>query len=124
MKTAIVALALLAFAESTVYAQSDKAQTAIALMGGRLIDLSNSGHGAHDIPNAIVVLRAGKIEAAGPAALVKVPRDAKTIDYSGTYILPGLIDGFAGLNSQAQANAWLYMPNCEKETPLSQGAFS
>jgi len=26
-------------------------------------------------------------------------------DYTGTYILPGLVDGFAGLNSQAQANA-------------------
>ena len=32
-----------------------------------------------------------------------------SVDCSGTYILPGLIDGFGGLNSQAQANAWLYM---------------
>jgi hypothetical protein len=111
MKTATVAaLALLvSFAESAVYAQTDKAQPAIALLGGTLIDVSNSGHSAHDISNAVVVVRAGKIEAAGPAALVKVPRDARTIDYAGTYILPGLIDGFAGLNSQAQANAWLYM---------------
>ena len=81
----------------------------IALVGATLIDVSNSSHNAHDIPNAVVVLRAGKIEAAGPSALVKVPKDAKAIDYSGTFILPGLIDGFAGLNSQAQANAWLYM---------------
>jgi hypothetical protein len=111
MKTAIVAtLALLvSFTESTIHAQSDKAQPAIALVGGTLIDVSNSGHSAHDISNAVVVLRAGKIEAAGPAAGVKVPKDAKAIDYTGTYILPGLIDGFAGLNSQAQANAWLYM---------------
>jgi hypothetical protein len=111
MKTAIVAaLALLvSFVESTVYAQSEKAQPAIALVGGTLIDVSNYGHSAHDIPNAVVVLRAGKIEAAGPAARVKVPKDAKAIDYTGTFILPGLIDGFAGLNSQAQANAWLYM---------------
>jgi Amidohydrolase family len=111
MKTAIAAaLALLvSFAEPTVYAQSDSAQPAIALVGGTLIDVSNSGHTAHDIPNAVVVIRAGKIDAAGPAASVKVPPDAKAIDYKGTYILPGLIDGFAGLNSQAQANAWLYM---------------
>jgi hypothetical protein len=40
---------------------------------------------------------------------VKIPRDAKTLDYTGAYILPGLVDGFAGLNSQAQANAGLYM---------------
>jgi hypothetical protein len=111
MKIAIIAglSLLLSLAESNVYAQSDKALPAIALTGGTLIDLSNSGHSTHDIPNAVVVLRAGKIEAAGPAALMKVPRDAKKIDYTGAYILPGLVDGFAGLNSQAQANAWLYM---------------
>jgi hypothetical protein len=40
---------------------------------------------------------------------VRIPLDAKKIDCRGTYILPGLVDGFAGLNSQAQANAWLYM---------------
>ena len=111
MKTAIISALglLLSLAESNVYAQSDKALPAIAFTGGTLIDLSNSGHSTHDIPNAVVVLRAGTIEAAGPAALVKVPRDARTLDYTGTYILPGLVDGFAGLNSQAQANAWLYM---------------
>jgi hypothetical protein len=111
MKAAIIATLglLLSLAESIVYAQSDKALPAIALTGGTLIDLSNSGHRTHDIPNAIVVLRDGKIEAAGPAALVKIPKDARVVDCKGAYILPGLIDGFAGVNSQAQANAWLYM---------------
>ena len=111
MKAAITAaLGLLLFlAESNVYAQSDKALRAIALMGGTLIDVSNSGHSTHDIPNAVVVLRDGRIEAAGPAALVKIPKDARTIDYTGAYILPGLVDGFAGLKTQPQANAWLYM---------------
>jgi hypothetical protein len=100
---------LLLLAGSTVYAQSVKAPPPIALTGGTLIDVSNSGHGTHDIPNAVVVLRDGKIEAAGPAGQVKVPKGIKTLDCVGTYILPGLVDGFAGLNSQAQANAWLYM---------------
>jgi hypothetical protein len=111
VKTAIItALGLLfSLAESNVYAQNDEVLPAIALTGGTLIDLSNSGDSTHDIPNAVVVLRAGKIEAAGPAALVKIPKNARTIDYRGTYILPGLVDGFAGLNSQAQANATLYM---------------
>jgi len=111
MKTVIIpALGfLLFFAESIACAQGDKALPAIALVGGTLIDVSNSGHSTRDIPNAVVVLRAGKIEGAGPAALVKVPRDARTIDCRGAYILPGLVDGFAGLNSQPQANAWLYM---------------
>jgi hypothetical protein len=110
VKTAVIAaLGFLLYVPATLYAQSDPVQPAIALVGGTLIDVSNSGHNTHDIPNAVVVLRAGKIEAAGPAARVKVPNHAKRIDCRGTYILPGLIDGFGGLNSQAQANAWLYM---------------
>jgi Amidohydrolase family len=111
MKTAMIAAfsLLFSFAGSNGYAQSHKVLPAIVLTGGTLIDLSNSGHSTHDIPNAVVVLRDGRIESAGPAALVKIPKDARTLDYSGTYILPGLVDGFAGLNSQAQANAELYM---------------
>jgi hypothetical protein len=108
--TMVIGIALLvSCAKSTACAQTAKAQPAIALVGGTLLDVSNFGHSAHDVANAVVVVRGGKIEAAGPAALVKIPKDAKAIDYKGTYILPGLIDGFAGLNSQAQANAWLYM---------------
>ena len=111
MKVALAAVlcALLSLAEFALYAQSDKAPPALALVGGTLIDVSNSGHGTHDIPNAVVILRDGKIEAAGSADLVKIPKGAKTLDCAGTYILPGLVDGFAGLNSQAQANATLYM---------------
>jgi hypothetical protein len=111
MKIGIVAALalLLSLAESHVCAQNEKAQIAIALVGGTLIDVSNSGHNTHDIANAVVILRNGKIEAAGPAAVVKIPKDAKTLDYTGAYIMPGLVDGFGGLNSQAQANAWLYM---------------
>lgn len=111
MKTAIIsALCVLwFFAESTVYAQSEKSHPAIVLVGGTLVDVSNSGHSTQDLSNAVVVLRDGRIEAAGPAARVKIPRDARKLDCRGTYILPGLVDGFAGLNSQAQANAELYM---------------
>jgi Amidohydrolase family len=106
---AAIGLALLSLAGSTAHAQDGTGHGPIALVGGTLIDVSNSGHSTHDIPNAVVILRAGKIEAAGPAALVKIPSDVRKLDYRGTYILPGLVDGFAGLNSQAQANAWLYM---------------
>jgi hypothetical protein len=112
MKTAamVIGIALLVFcANPTPCAQTATTQPVTALVGGTLVDVSNSGHSAHDIPNAVVVVRDGKIEAAGPAALVRIPKDAKAIDYKGSYILPGLIDGFAGLNSQVQANAWLYM---------------
>ncbi len=45
---------------------------------------------AHD--GWIVVVRGETIEVAGPAAEVKVPEDARTIDLPGTTLLPGLID--------------------------------
>ena len=31
------------------------------------------------------------------------------IDCTGKYLIPGLVDGFAGMNTQGQANANLYM---------------
>lgn len=110
MKTAVLALSfVLCFTESAVCAQGGKARPATVLVGGTLIDVSSFGHGTHDIADAVVVLRAGKIEAAGPANKVRAPKGARVINCSGGYILPGLVDGFAGLNSQAQANATLYM---------------
>ena len=112
MKKAFIVAGLvlsLLFAAARATAQSAESEPAIALVGGTLIDVSNRGDNSHDISNAVVIVRAGKVEAVGSALLVKVPKGAKSVDCSGTYILPGLIDGFGGLNSQAQANAWLYM---------------
>jgi hypothetical protein len=79
MKAAIIAALclLLSLAESTLYAQSDKSTPAIARIGGTSIDVTNSGHGTHDIPHAVVILRDGRIEAAGPADLVKIPHGHK-----------------------------------------------
>jgi len=37
-----------------------------------------------------------------------IPKAAKVIEAKGKYIMPGLIDGFATLNNQAYANAYLY----------------
>jgi hypothetical protein len=109
MKTVILAELGFFFIALGASAQNIREQAPVAFIGGTLIDVSSSGHSTHDIPDSIVIVRAGKVEAAGSASSVKIPPDAKKIDCRGTFILPGLVDGFAGLNSQAQANAWLYM---------------
>src|SRR5262249_49940582 len=62
-----------------------------------------------DIPNAVVVIRGRRIESVGAQKRTVLPRDAQIIDVTGKYIVPGLNDVFAGLNSQAQANAYLFM---------------
>lgn len=81
----------------------------LVLTGGTVIDLSNWGHSARDLTNAVVIIRDGRITDVGAAAEVAIPKDAQIIDCTGKFLIPGLVDGFAGMNSQAQANANLYM---------------
>ncbi len=45
----------------------------------------------------VVLVRGERIEAVGPAAQVKAPADAETVDLPGTTLLPGLIDGHSHL---------------------------
>jgi imidazolonepropionase-like amidohydrolase len=59
-----------------------------ALTGGRLID----GTGATAIERSTVIVRDGRIEAAGPVGTVPVPRGVPTVDVTGKTVLPGLWD--------------------------------
>lgn len=59
-----------------------------ALIGATLID----GTGAAPVAGVTVLIQGSKIKAVGPAAAVKVPAGAKTIDVKGKFILPGFID--------------------------------
>jgi hypothetical protein len=81
----------------------------VALVGGTVLDVSGFGTSAHDLSGAVVLVRGGKIAAVGARGRISIPKDARIVDVAGKFILPGLIDGFAGLNSQGQANANLYM---------------
>jgi hypothetical protein len=81
----------------------------LVLAGGTIIDVTDWGHSANDIRDAIVYVRDGRILAVGPRAALPIPKGSRVIDCTGKYLIPGLIDGFAGMNSQAQANANLYM---------------
>ena len=74
-----------------------------------VIDVSDYGTARADIPNAVVVMRGDRIIAVGPADSVDIPDGARIIDAGGGYLIPGLIDCFAALNHQAQANAYLAM---------------
>jgi len=59
-----------------------------ALVGGTLID----GTGRAPIADALVVLRDGKIEYAGPRRGRAIPAGVDTVDVRGCWITPGLID--------------------------------
>ena len=103
-------------AQAAVLAQS-QAQSAdqppspppLVLSGGTVIDVSAWGDSADDIKNAVVIIEGSHITEVGPASSVEIPKDAEVIDCTGKYLIPGLVDGFAGMNSQGQAAASLYM---------------
>ncbi|MGD0346675.1 MAG: amidohydrolase family protein [Terracidiphilus sp.] len=98
----------MALAPVSAYPQAEPAAP-LVLAGGTVVDVADWGHSARDIPGAIVVIREGKITQVGLPGAVPIPKGARIVDCTGKFLIPGLIDGYAGLNSQAQANANLYM---------------
>lgn len=81
----------------------------VALVGGTIVDLSDFGRSNSDIEDGVVLIDGEKISAVGSRGKVKIPAGASIIDVKGKYVLPGLIDGYAALDNQAYANAYLYM---------------
>ena len=90
-------------------AANGSASVPLVLTGGTVVDVSDWGHSARDLQDAVVIVRDGRITDVGPSGTVSIPKGARVIDCTGKFILPGLVDGFAGMNSQGQANANLYM---------------
>jgi hypothetical protein len=79
------------------------------IKGGTILDLAKKGNSNKDIQNAYLVFQENEIIEIGLLSEKdNFPKDAKIIDASGKYIVPGLIDGFAVLNNQSYANAYLY----------------
>jgi Amidohydrolase family len=86
-----------------------QAPVPLVLVGGTVIDVTDWGRSAKDLQDAVVIVQNGRITDVGTRTSLPVPKGARIIDCTGRFIIPGLIDGFAGMNSQAEANANLYM---------------
>jgi hypothetical protein len=91
------------------FAPRNPSSVPLVLTGGTVVDVTEWGGSAKDLPDAIVIVRDGRITDVGSRMAVSIPKGARVIDCTGKFIIPGLIDGFAGMNSQGQANAFLYM---------------
>jgi hypothetical protein len=76
-----------ALAEISQKISGSRAET-LAIVGGTLID----GTGAAAVPDSAVLIVKGRIVAAGPRQLVKIPHGATKVDARGKTILPGLWD--------------------------------
>ncbi len=75
------------------------AEGAFALSGGRLID----GTGKPAVDDAVVIVRDGRIAAAGSRASTPVPRGVRVVDVKGQTITPGLWD----MHAHAAQIEWL-----------------
>lgn len=87
---------------------SPPAPIPLVLAGGTVTDVTDWGHSAKDLQDAIVIIQGGRITDVGSRSAITIPKNARVIDCTGKYIVPGLIDGFAGMNGQGEANANLY----------------
>src|SRR5688572_15261719 len=74
------------------------AQTVTAYEGARLI----TGDG-RVIDNAVLVVDSAKITAAGPAASVRVPANAKRVDVKGKTVMPMIVDTHVHLSPKRDA---------------------
>lgn len=72
----------------TVRLDADAGDGPAAYVHAKLVDGTN----AAPVADATVVVDHGKIVAAGPAAKVRIPDGARTVDATGTTIVPGLWD--------------------------------
>jgi hypothetical protein len=101
--------ATLASASAWPQAQPSITSVPLVLAGGTVVDVNDWGRSARDLKDAIVVVRDGRITDVGSRGAISIPKGAHVIDCAGKFLIPGLVDGFAGINSQGQANANLYM---------------
>jgi imidazolonepropionase-like amidohydrolase len=76
-----------ALADISKKISGSRAET-LAIVGGTLID----GTGAAPVPDSAVLIQKGRIVAAGPRQLVKIPHGATKVDARGKTVLPGLWD--------------------------------
>lgn len=85
--TLIAAIGLIAVL-TLQFASTGSQSGETVIVGGTLID----GRGGAPIPDALVVLRGNRIEAAGKKGSVKYSTGSTIVDAKNKYILPGLID--------------------------------
>lgn len=98
--TAFAALALLSSHLTPLHAQS--ASQTRAFTGFTLID----GTGRAPVRNATLLVRDGRIVAAGPAARVPIPAGADRVALNGKFVMPGLINAHGHASSVADLTTY------------------
>jgi imidazolonepropionase-like amidohydrolase len=94
-------LPLVALAMSLASVSLASAQTT-AFTGATLID----GTARAPVPNATLLVRDGRVVAAGPAAAVPIPAGATRVALDGRFVIPGLINAHGHVNGPADLDTY------------------
>ncbi|MEX2189285.1 MAG: amidohydrolase family protein, partial [Bacteroidota bacterium] len=88
---------------------TDVPQGTLALVGATVISMK----GDEVIRDAVVVVERNRIKSVGPRTSIDIPANAKRIDVSGAYIIPGIVDVHAHANfgDWSPATNWRYYAN-------------
>lgn len=84
----VLGLALLTFVPTSGDGAGLQSEGAVVFFGARLID----GTGASPVEDAVLVVRDGRVEAAGSRSQTTVPEDARRIDLAGKTVMPGIFN--------------------------------
>ncbi|MBP2474976.1 imidazolonepropionase-like amidohydrolase [Crossiella equi] len=84
----------------------------IAITGGYVVPVVGD-----PIDGGTVLVRDGKIVAVGTGDAVDVPEDAQIVDASGTWVLPGFVEGHAHVGIHEEAEGWAGQDTNEMTDP-------
>ena len=104
MKRSVLIAAVVAAAGLIVASLNAQAPASVkAFTGLRLID----GTDRAPVANATIVVRDGRIVAAGPSSSVTVPAGAARVDLTGKNVIPGLVNAHGHVNNLMSTEATL-----------------
>lgn len=84
-------LCVLTFAFAALPSADAQRNDTLVIEGGTLID----GNGGAPVEDAVIIVRGNRIERVATRGEARYPRDARILDASGRYIVPGLMDAHA-----------------------------
>src|SRR5215213_5333032 len=87
-------LAIVSISGAPSAQQASSLSPVLALYGGIVVD----GTGAPPMPDAVVIVRDGRIAAVGPAARIQIPEGAQRINLMGRTLLPGFVNAHGHAN--------------------------
>jgi hypothetical protein len=107
MKNLILSLTLILFLTQCKQAPQSNEDLSL-IKGATIINANWNGTVTDDIENGFILIENGKIIRIGKLTdTTTLPENVQIIDATGKFIVPGLIDGFAVINNQTYADAFL-----------------